>query len=712
MKKAALLLTVALFLGACAPKPKNLVLITMDTTRADRLGCYGYDAHTPYIDKVARESSLFRRAFAVTPITGPSHASILTGMYPPFHQMRDNGKTILPEELVSLAEIFRAADYRTAAFVAAYPVIGKFGFSQGFDEFSDHFDAGLGEVFVTNLPSAGVSRRPGDVVAREFNAWLDSHHEKPFFVWVHFYDAHKPIDSPEDFISLFPDSPYDGEVAFMDDCIGSVLKGLQRHEIEERTGVILVADHGEGLGDHGEETHALLSFNSTLNVPMILSMPWMKQANEISEYVSIVDIAPTVVDAWKLGENAEIPAFQGISLLPLIKGEPSPGKRRLYFECFLPYFSFKWYPTRGIIDGRNKLIEGPQSSVWDLDEDFEEIREIRDPELRRRLEKELLEFVPHLEEHRPPLRESSISNETIEELQALGYTASHTTTEPSQLSPEELSKLPDPRSNLDVWENFNDANNMARTGNWSKCIELCQKLLKNEPGNLSATLLLARAKTAIEDFSAADALYENVLQHFRGPDALTQAAFYYLRVKKTPEKAVECMDLLLAQWPKDVDAITLRAEAKLMLGDASSAEKGLRQALQIRPDALDALLQLGGLLDSRDKKHEEAGNLFNSAVKHHPFSPEAHFSLGVFELRQGRTGEALRHFTKASSYSRSGVFDQAHLALAMIARDQGDTSREQRYLEELLRATHDTGVHRQAKALLDELTLNSPRFPS
>ena len=700
------LLVVLLLTGGCARQPRNLLLITMDTTRADHLGCYGHEsAHTPNIDRVARKGTVFRRAFTAAPITGPSHASILSGMYPPFHRMRDNNVSVLPDGLVTLAEIFRADGYRTAAFVAAYPVIGRFGFSQGFDYFSDRFDAAPGEVFVTNLPNVGVSRRPGDVVAREFAAWLDENDHEPFFVWLHFYDVHKPIDSPAEFLGMCPDSPYDGEIAFLDDCIGTVLGAVHEHGLDDSTGVILVADHGEGLGDHGEETHALLSFNSTLHVPLIFRFPWLSmQEREIRRKVSTVDIVPTVVEEYGLQPVVNEAPFQGISLAGLIEGkEEIPSDRKMYFECFLPFNAFGWYPTQGVIHGPYKYIEGPQAAVFEIDEDFGETRELGDATLAAELGRELEEFLPELEKDRPEAGEGGVSGESLEQLQALGYVAPGGGADPELLSPEEKKQLPDPRWSMDFWRLYNAAINDADEQKWTRCLDKCRRLLEKQPGNSKTRLLMARALTGLGDFDGADTLYGKLIEDPDNGPAMNQALHYYLFTRRNAVQARYCADALLALWPKDADVLVMRARAELLAEDIAAAERTLKSALEIDEKSRDALIELGTLMDARRDAPAMAEVFFQRTCRHHPFDPKSLYSYGVFLLRHGRTDEAVEYFSRASAFAPGGVFDQAHLAMALIAGDRGEPRVEERYLEELLLKTGDPEMHHRVRLLLDDL---------
>ncbi len=274
----------------------NVVLVTLDTTRADRLGCYGYaPARTPNLDALAHRGALFTQAATTVPLTQPAHSSILTGMYPTYHGMRVNGGTALAASQVTLAEALSEKGYETAAFIGAFVLDGRWGLNQGFDLYDDKFD--LGKYKHLDL---GSVQRPGNLVVDAALGWMEGHKQAPFFAWVHLYDPHVPYEPPEPFLSQFAgrgvEGLYDGEIAFADAQVGRLLAWLKRNGLDERTVVVVAGDHGEGLGSHGEGTHGYFVYDYALHVPLIVAAPFPElRGVRVESQVSLVDVFPTVL---------------------------------------------------------------------------------------------------------------------------------------------------------------------------------------------------------------------------------------------------------------------------------------------------------------------------------------------------------------------------------------------------------------------------------
>jgi arylsulfatase A-like enzyme len=313
--RAIPLLTAVLFAVCARPPQFNVLLVTLDTTRADRLGCYGYtDAHTPALDSLAAQGVLFERAFTPAPVTLPAHASLLTGLVPPVHGVRDNGIYRLRDEAVTLAELLGDAGMVTAATVAAYVLASRFGLAQGFSHYDERLKGQLGK------PAAFYVERPAEEVTDAALGWLEKRNDKKnFFLWVHYFDPHSPYVPPARFDSLCPGRPYDGEIAYMDSQLGRLLGALRSDGQYENTLVVVVGDHGEALGEHGEPTHGIFLYNSTVRVPLIVKFPAGEHAGgRVDANVSLVDIFPTVLERAGLSVPSGI---QGRSLLPLLGGE-------------------------------------------------------------------------------------------------------------------------------------------------------------------------------------------------------------------------------------------------------------------------------------------------------------------------------------------------------------------------------------------------------
>lgn len=338
----------------------NLLLITLDTVRSDHLGCYGYAlAETPTIDSLAARGVLFEDAVAPVPLTLPSHATMLTGLYPPNHGVRDNGTFCLAPEQVTFTETLKDKAYDTAAFIACFVLDERFGLSQGFDTYD--FEVTPGGFHPMN---ADFNQRPATAVTDSAVRWLQMRQRAgrgaPFFVWAHYFDAHVPYRSPHRKLPRFAQRPYDGEIAFVDVQIKRLLEELDRQRLRARTLIVVVSDHGEGLGEHGEPTHGMFLYGSTLRVAFVLSCPSLvKQPCRIRDrVVSLVDLRPTLESLMGL----PVSPGDGISLLT----ENHDPDRAVYIETKVPFYSARCSPLHGLCRHGDKYISGPEPEYYDL----------------------------------------------------------------------------------------------------------------------------------------------------------------------------------------------------------------------------------------------------------------------------------------------------------------------------------------------------------
>jgi arylsulfatase A-like enzyme/Flp pilus assembly protein TadD len=369
-----LVIALAVAAGVSGPAPfagdqgdsRNVLLVTLDTTRADRLGCYGCEsAATPAIDGLARAGALFERAFAHTPTTLPSHASILLGLTPPAHGVHDNSGFVVPPEPTTIAEWLKGRGYATGAVVGAFPLDSRFGLTRGFDVYDDAY--GVQEPGLLEF----VERRAEAVIERAL-AWLDGPAGAgPWFLWVHLFDPHQPWRPPEPFRTRYASAPYDGEVAYADHALAALFEALKARGLDGRTVVVLTGDHGESLGEHGELTHGYFAYNATLHVPLIVAGPGVKPSR-VAATVGHIDIFPTVCGLLGVDPPS---GLQGRSLLPLLAGKKAPSPP-LYFESLNAYYSRGWAPLRGVLDGNEKFIDSPLPELYDLAGDFGETRNL------------------------------------------------------------------------------------------------------------------------------------------------------------------------------------------------------------------------------------------------------------------------------------------------------------------------------------------------
>jgi arylsulfatase A-like enzyme len=412
------LLVLSAGLAACwkpgvAP-PANVVVITLDTTRADRLSPYGFqDAAMPALEWLAREGVVFDQALSVAPLTLPAHASLFTGLFPFRHGVRDNADAPLALEFTTLAETMRLARFRTGAFVSSVVLAPERGVAQGFESYRD----GSGE----RSHARGRSQRPGNEVVDDAIRWIDTVTDSRFLVWAHLYDPHRPYDPPEPYRSRHFD-PYIGEIAFADAQIGRLLGALRDRRLLDRTMVIVAGDHGESLGEHGESDHGIFVYENVLRVPLIIKMPRVTASSPIrrvSSLVRVVDIMPTILDAL----NLSVPVVDGVSLMDLVRGTRATLDLEGYAESMYPE-RLGWSPLRTLRDSRYKVIEAPRPELYDLERDPFETRNLYD--LRREVAEVMSKRLATIAPESPRFRgaaPASVPADLAQRLGALGYVA-------------------------------------------------------------------------------------------------------------------------------------------------------------------------------------------------------------------------------------------------------------------------------------------------
>lgn len=708
VRRALLATTLVVLLGtSCAGRQepgRNLVLITVDTTRADRLGCYGSEeAATPHLDRLARDGVVFERAFTTAPITGPAHASILSGTYPPYHRVRDNDAFAVPEEIPWLPSMLREHGWRTMAVIAAHPLRAGIGFNRGFDSYSDELEAPPGSLIITNLHTVGVASRSGERISDEFRRWLDARSRDPaqFFAWLHYYDPHWPWEPPGTYASLFPTDPYDGEIAYMDECIGTVLHALDEHGLTESTGVVVVGDHGEGLMEHGELTHGLLAYNGTLRVPLILRLPWLEARGRVDDFVSVVDVVPTILEA--LGVDAGGSPLQGRTLLPLAAAslteeDPAAKDRTLYFETHYPYLHYRWSPLEGVIAHGRKYIHGPWDEVYDLIADPEERHPIADAEVLADMDERLEKIRANLRVGRAEAVRRAQDHRDLERLRALGYA---TGAPPAgDLAQDRWSGLPHPADAMNAYFAHNDVLGLIRDDRLAEALHLAVVVARDHPQLKDVRLLQGALQVDLGDLEGADATFAALVRDIPDADVLLQAGGHFLR-RGDLDQASDCFEQLLRDDRDDVEALTLLARVAAERGDDRHAEELLERALTADAGHRQARLALAVLRARRGA--DDAERRFTELAETYPFDPRINHDFGVFLLRRGRSAEGVERLRMAVAMSQGPLADAARLALAGWHLHRGDISRARRVLEETIVSTRDPQALRRAEEQLRAL---------
>lgn len=502
MSRAALVpataLTLALLLpaagcGVSLAPVEVVILVTLDTTRADRIGCYGYaDASTPALDGLAAEGALFEQAVSPVPTTMPAHATMFTGLYPQDHGVRYNILYKLSSDAVTLAETLKGAGFATAAFPASRIVGERFGLNQGFDSWAEPPTQPSDRD--TEHPLATI-RPAGEGVDLALD-WIRGHAAERSFVWLHFYDAHWPYTPPFPYASRFRDRPYDGEIAYADAQLGRLLAALRESPRWDKTLVIVAGDHGEGLYDHGERYHSTLVYESTQRVPLVVRAPGGSAGARIDEPVTLVDLMPTVLDLT--GVPGEI-AMRGISLRPALEGREIP-RRDIYFEVLTGSIAYGWAELYGVRYGAMKLIDSATPELFDLVDDDGELSNLAesDPTLLSELQAALAELSKPLTAEGSSDAIVRLDPETEAMISALGYVAGGT-------AAAEGSDKPHPKDLIDLEPEILTAQTAIARGDHDTVRQVSRYVLGRDPTNtwaltaLTGALLAAgRAQEALE----------------------------------------------------------------------------------------------------------------------------------------------------------------------------------------------------------------------
>jgi arylsulfatase A-like enzyme/Flp pilus assembly protein TadD len=630
--------------SAASPRPRagsvNLLLVTLDTTRADRLGCYGdRRAETPTLDGLAREGVVFDQAVAVAPVTLPSHASILTGLYPPRHGCRDNSDFRLPERETTLAEHLAAQGYATEAVVAAFVLSGALGLAQGFDGYDEPSAAPRAGVAAgAAVRFEGHLERGARAVTDAAIAALGRAGTKPFFLWVHYYDPHQPYAPPSPWAERFRDRPYEGEIAATDAELGRLVAELRRRGDLDRTLVVVTADHGESLGDHGEETHGVFLYDSALKVPLLLRLPGTIPAGARSGVVtSGVDIVPTVLDLMGL---PPIEGAHGRSIAAAARGQEQPPGDPVYAEAIYPERVYGWAPTFCLRDASTKFIEAPEPEIYDL---------AADPGERRNLASsrpaDVARFRDRLEAVRASFgsadasAESPMDEEQREKLESLGYVSGGS-------GPIARTSRPDPKRVVGLNQKFVRATALVSEGRPQDALPLLREILSADPENPAALTLAGSLEfssgsreRALRDLEEAARLAPSVYDNQWN---LANAAHIAGRL---PE-AVRAYRAALAAQPHSVDARYGLGRALLASGDAPGAIREYRDAIGAGVAAPKIHMGLGLSLAAAGDREGARAEL-SRAVAEDPSLAEAWNKLGILAAQAGNNQDALASFGKA-----------------------------------------------------------------
>lgn len=598
----------------------NLLLITIDTLRADRVSCYdSTHLKTPHIDALTTEGTLFTRAFANTCTTLPSHANILLGVSPLYHGVHENSFFIVHKDYLTLAEHLKAAGYKTGAFVGAFPLDKKFGLDQGFDVYDDNFG------HRSSSKRQELERKAADVLASAAQ-WMEIQ-TSPWFLWIHCYDPHDPYTPPAPYSEQYAQSPYDGEVAYVDAELGKFLRDLRENKRLEDTFLVFTGDHGESLGQHGEVTHGFFAYNTSIWIPLILTGPGIK-ARRVEQPVSHLDIFPTVCDLLKL----EKPEFlQGQSLMSSLRGRELPD-RTIYIESLSPYYSMGWAPLQGFIRGGIKFIESPIPELYDLEKDFEEYKNLAAGQELKAFRKQLSEIIERNTSHKASRSRNRPDRESLEKLRSLGYISGSDTAE----TKKSYGPQDDVKTLLPYYNQATEAMILHQAGKTQEGIEILKAVISEKKdfdipyAHLATFYLEGQEKMA-------EALETLRLGFTHNPTSYEIFYKYvnFLIKSGANEKAIElATNARLRQMDYDPEIWMNVGVAYQNTGDFDMAQKAYEQALRIDkryPEAYNnmGLMYLSLALKNKDiKSLQECLENFKKAIEIDPGYADAYVGLG------------------------------------------------------------------------------------
>jgi arylsulfatase A-like enzyme/tetratricopeptide (TPR) repeat protein len=680
--------------AAESPAPRlNLLLITVDTLRADRLSCYD-ESHvqTPAIDGLARRGTLFAKAFAHVPLTLPSHASLLLGMTPLSHGVHDNLNFVVIDEFTTLAEYLRDQGYRTAAFVGAYPLDSRFGLDQGFEVYDDQYQRKY------NLKPSTLERRAEEVVTRAVE-YLERA-ASPWFVWVHCYDPHFPYDPPEPYRGRFAANPYDGEVAYVDAMLGRLVGRLEASGRYEDTVIVLTGDHGEALGDHGEENHGYFAYNECLRIPLIIVTPGGEQ-RRVTEPVSHIDVFPTVCDLLGLERP---PFLRGRSLRETPRGR-GPAPMPIYFECLDPYYSKGWAPIRGFISEDEKYIDSPIPELYDLRTDFGETANLASSRevgaYRARLEKIVRDqsTVASGGARRAP------DKEILEKLKSLGYLSG-----PGASGKETFSAADDVKTLLPLLTRTQQATALYGQGRKDEAVAILREIIRQRkdfsPAYVSLGSLLADDRKAPEAVSVMEEGLANLPYSY---DIYSHAIKFMSQVGRADDVLRLFKPDAFREMDYDSGIWILAGLAHFQKKQVDSAVTVLEKALSIDARDPQAHFFLGEALEMKALEDKDPGLLskateaYQRSLEYDPGYPAPYFYLGRLYKLAGKPYEAIFCWKKAVELNPA--FEQPAYALGVTYLELKDGKNALVYLNSIKRRfypAYPPARKREIDALIDQ----------
>jgi len=642
-----------------SPPPRtgdNVLLITIDTLRADHLGCYGYKAiHTPAIDALARDGIRYPMAISQVPLTLPEHVAIMTGTYPFHNQVQDFTAPPLAQKFRTLAQAFHDHGYATGAVVSSFVLDRSWGLDRGFDYYDDKF---AGSSYLKSNLALVERRADGSVDAA--TAWLAHHRDRPFFFWLHLYDPHSPYNPPEPFRTQYRGREYDGEIAYADSQLGRLTNWLKRTDLYQRTSIVLLSDHGESLGQHGEKEHGFFIYNSTVHVPLIIKpaagATLKLRLRPTSAPVESIAVAPTILQMADIGDRIQkqfdSPGLfaEGTSGLPIAA----------YSETFYPFSSFGWSPLHGLETEKYHYIDAPRSELYKIENDPGEENNVAAGQdalasvLKNELHKRIQEHAPGAAPAPSGLDESATAK-----LRALGYMAYR-----APVSEESLRHpLTDPKDKLAEFNSILRATDAIDSGHFRQASELLARLRRDDPAMY--ILPFMQGELALRQQRAAEAAqyFQDCLKLAPNFDQAMTGLAGALQTQGKPAEAIQWLQRALERNPQNFRAWYEMGWIQERGGDQASAMASLHKALEIQPGFAPAYRDLG-LVQFARQDYAAAAVSLQKAADLKLNEPTLFNYLGICYSRTNRLPDALRSYRQALKLNPG--YAEAHLNLGFV----------------------------------------------
>jgi arylsulfatase A-like enzyme/Tfp pilus assembly protein PilF len=632
----------------------NVILITIDTLRTDRVSLYNNRyVNTPNIDSIGEDGIVFKNAFANVPVTLPSHTGIMTGLYPPSHQVRDNIGYRVSEKNTTLAELLKSNGYKTGAVIGAFPLDSRFGLNQGFDFYDDYFQ--------TNQRNFGsfIERKAAKVINKSI-AFIRKQNNNKFFLWLHIFDPHQPYNPPKQYSSKFKNDLYSGEVKYVDDQLGKLFGFLKKNNLYKKTIIIITADHGEGLGDHGEMTHAYFAYNSTIHIPLIIYVPKIKHKTTIKDYVSHIDIFPTVCDLLGIKKPKNL---EGESLFDYIeKGKKSLKRRFIYFESLPPNLNRDWAPLFGIIDTKThlKFIDLPIKEIYDLNKDFNEKNNIYNKtDKKKELSKALKQLMLKLGKTE---KSSSIHLKTrdIKKLESLGYFGN------LRINRKKVyTKRDDLKILLSIQNEMLEGFKLFYEGKTRKAINILKKIVNKKPEFILVWNKIAEIYIYNRQYLLAFQIMEKALKKNPLSYGLLLNYGQLLSDYGDPQKAIKLLGKAKKIYSNDPNLWNSLGTSYWKIGEINKALNAFDKALKLDNNFAVVYNNIASMYLNL-RFYDKAEENYKKALSINPVLSSALNGYGALLKKRGKTKEAIKLWKKCIEYDTNYYMAYYNLLVAYI----------------------------------------------